>query len=182
MCHKHPCDLLGGRRGNKCPFCLRKTKHGRQTSVTRKTSICQTNDEQNSLISRLRRRRKHLKSGFAFCQGETFQWRIQGWGPEGPAPPPLFFDQTEARRAEKKFLKSTSFLYYVLNKFTTLYTQTTLFCKIRLFCRGKFGSFLVSEPVKLTGNVLFPFLFPFASSKCYFLPQMQLQVMPSHFF
>ena len=54
MCHKNPCNLLGGRRGKKCPFCLRKTNHGCQTSVTRKTSICQTNDVQNSLISRLR--------------------------------------------------------------------------------------------------------------------------------
>ena len=31
------------------------------------------------------------------------QWRIQGTG-EGPKPPPpLFLDQTEARRAEKNF-------------------------------------------------------------------------------
>ena len=30
------------------------------------------------------------------------QWRIQGRGPRGP-PPQLFFDQNEARRAEKKF-------------------------------------------------------------------------------
>ena len=28
------------------------------------------------------------------------KWRIQGRGPGGPAPP-LFLDQTEARRAEK---------------------------------------------------------------------------------
>ena len=31
------------------------------------------------------------------------KWRIQGRGPGGPAPPPLFLDQTEARRAEKFF-------------------------------------------------------------------------------
>ena len=33
-------------------------------------------------------------------------WRIQGRGPGGPAPP-LFLDQTEARRAEKIFLGGT---------------------------------------------------------------------------
>ena len=32
------------------------------------------------------------------------QLRIQGRGPGGPAPLPLLLDQTEARRAEKKFL------------------------------------------------------------------------------
>ena len=32
------------------------------------------------------------------------QWRIKGMGPEDPVPPPpLFLDQTEAGRAEKKF-------------------------------------------------------------------------------
>ena len=29
------------------------------------------------------------------------QWRIQGRGSKGPAPPLLFLDQTEDRRAEK---------------------------------------------------------------------------------
>ena len=34
----------------------------------------------------------------------TPHWRIQGRGQGGPGPPPLFLDQTEARRAEKNFL------------------------------------------------------------------------------
>ena len=33
---------------------------------------------------------------------DTAQWRIQGRGPGGP--PPLIFDQNEARRTEKIFL------------------------------------------------------------------------------
>ena len=33
-----------------------------------------------------------------------YQWRIQGRGQGGPTPP-LFLDQTEARRAEKNFLR-----------------------------------------------------------------------------
>ena len=33
---------------------------------------------------------------------ETYQWRIQGRGQGGGAPP-LFLDQTEAQRAEKNF-------------------------------------------------------------------------------
>ena len=40
----------------------------------------------------------HLTSKFAV----TLQWQIQGRGPGGP-PPPLFPDQTEARRAKKIF-------------------------------------------------------------------------------
>ena len=32
----------------------------------------------------------------------AFQWRIQGRGPGGPLPPPLFLDQTEDQRAAKK--------------------------------------------------------------------------------
>ena len=39
----------------------------------------------------------HFTSKFAV----TLQWRIQGRGPGGP--PPLFPDQTEARRVEKNF-------------------------------------------------------------------------------
>ena len=31
------------------------------------------------------------------------QWRIQGRGPGGPGLPPLFLDQTKARRVEKNF-------------------------------------------------------------------------------
>ena len=33
----------------------------------------------------------------------SYQWRIQGRGPGGPGPPPLFLDQTLAPRAEKSF-------------------------------------------------------------------------------
>lgn len=54
---------------------------------------------QNSLISRLRRRWKHLKSGFAFW--ETFQWRIQG------AWPPLIF-RPNWRKKWKNFLDTAS--------------------------------------------------------------------------
>ena len=35
----------------------------------------------------------------------TPQWRIQGRGQGGPGPPPLFLDQTEARRDEKSFFR-----------------------------------------------------------------------------
>ena len=38
------------------------------------------------------------------CGQLSSKWRIQGRGPGGPAPTPLFLDQNEARRAEKNFL------------------------------------------------------------------------------
>ena len=44
------------------------------------------------------------------CQGYTYQWRIKGRGP-GSSPPPLFLDQTEARRAEKKIFETGLPLY-----------------------------------------------------------------------
>ena len=42
----------------------------------------------------------------------TKQWRIQRRGPGSPAspPPPLFLDQTEARRAEKKIFETAPLL------------------------------------------------------------------------
>ena len=89
ICHKNPCNLLmlilssedKPRSPNKCY----KKKH----LFARLTGV------QNSLISRLRRRWKHLKSGFAFW--ETFQWRIQG------AWPPLIF-RPNWRKKWKNFL------------------------------------------------------------------------------
>ena len=36
------------------------------------------------------------------------QWRVQGRGPGGP--PPLFLDQTEARRAKKSFWRPPSLI------------------------------------------------------------------------
>ena len=38
-------------------------------------------------------------------RGFSLAWRIQG-GARGAAPPPLFLDQNEARRAEKIFLEA----------------------------------------------------------------------------
>ena len=35
-----------------------------------------------------------------------YQWRIHGRGLGDPGPSPLFLDQTEARRAENKFLET----------------------------------------------------------------------------
>ena len=44
-------------------------------------------------------------AGRVHCPSLSFiQWRIQGRGPEGPAP--LFLDQTKARRVEKNFLET----------------------------------------------------------------------------
>ena len=47
----------------------------------------------------------HLQAS-GIWKGGDFQWRIQGRGPGGPSPTPLFLDQTEARSAEKKFGKT----------------------------------------------------------------------------
>ena len=39
-------------------------------------------------------------------QNNNFQWWIQGRGPGGGRPPPLFLDENEARRAEKIFFEA----------------------------------------------------------------------------
>ena len=49
----------------------------------------------NAFISNILRYFPHVR--------ESMRWRIQGRGP-APPPPLLFFDQNEARRAQKKFL------------------------------------------------------------------------------
>ena len=46
-----------------------------------------------------------FRAGASASAGPVIQWRIQGRGPGDP--PPLFLDQTETRRAEKKFVSET---------------------------------------------------------------------------
>ena len=48
----------------------------------------------------------HLQAS-GIWKGGNFHGRIQGRGPGGPSPTPLFLDQTEARSAEKNFGKTT---------------------------------------------------------------------------
>ena len=58
-------------------------------------------------MARVEKTTPNVQSGDKRSKEE--QWRIQGRGPAGQAPSPLFLDQTEARRAEKILLM---FIYY----------------------------------------------------------------------
>ena len=62
-----------------------------------------------------RRRRRRVEDVFFFFLNVHYptQWRIQGRGPGGSGSLPLFFDQNEARRAEKIFLETVPPLPYL---------------------------------------------------------------------
>ena len=52
--------------------------------------------------------RVNQKNYFIHQLVQALLWRIQGRGPGGGGRPPLFVDQTEARRAEKNFFSETT--------------------------------------------------------------------------